>query len=71
MEYETGNLKFVDEDWYDLPENTSMTYNNQVFIFENCSFCLEGTSMSEDYEYISDECEVIGNIYENPELISE
>ncbi|MED1918900.1 YopX family protein [Bacillus thuringiensis] len=56
------------QDLYELPENTSMTYNNQVVTFENCSFCLGGEVMSHDYDYISEECEVIGNIYANPEL---
>lgn len=65
--YEGDILKVPD--WYDLPENTYMTYNNQLVTFKNHCFCVDGDSMFEDSEYISDECEVIGNIYENPELL--
>lgn len=56
-------------DLYETPENTSMTYNNQIIEFNDFAFRLNGYPVGENHEYISDECEVVGNIYENLDLM--
>ncbi|MEK5397482.1 YopX family protein [Paenibacillus sp. FSL K6-2859] len=56
-------------DLYETPENTSTTYHTSVVDFEEFGFRVGGSQLCDDYQYISDECEVYGNIYENPELI--
>lgn len=56
-------------DLYETPENTSTTYHTDVIDFEEYGWRLGGSQLCEDYQYISYECEVVGNIYENPELI--
>jgi len=57
---------------YETPENTTATYYNEQIIYGYGAFLLgEDSPIYEDAEYISAECEVIGNIYENPELIEE
>jgi len=66
--YEGDILKVPD--YYELPENTYMTYNNQVIGYEYCSYTLgESLIDDSDYEYISEECEVIGNIHDHPHLL--
>ncbi len=65
--YEGDILKVPD--LYETPENTSMTYHNEIVDFKNFTFNLGDSPFGEDYEYISDECEVIDNIYENPPLL--
>ncbi|PHD38216.1 YopX family protein, partial [Bacillus toyonensis] len=56
-------------EYYEHQENQTMTYFNWEVTYENCAFRLDGISMEEDYEWISAECEVIGNKFENPELL--
>lgn len=63
-----GDILKVPE-YYEPQENHTMTYLNWEVTYENCAFRLDGTSMEEDYEWISAECEVIGNVYENQELL--
>jgi len=56
-------------DLYETPENTATTYHNDEVTFEDAAFCLGGEPLYEDHEYISDSCEVIGNIHEHPHLL--
>ncbi|WP_240523833.1 YopX family protein [Bacillus toyonensis] len=65
--YEGGIVKVPE--YYEHQENQTMTYFNWEVTYENCAFRLDGISMEEDYEWISEECEVIGNKFENPELL--
>lgn len=65
--YEGDILKVPEH--YELQENTTMTYLNWEVTYENCAFRLDGISMEEDYEWISAECEVVGNVYEKPDLL--
>lgn len=58
-------------DLYETPENTSTTYHTAAVDFEQYGFRVDGSPLCEDYQYISDECEVVGNIYENADLIAE
>lgn len=56
-------------DLYETPENTSMTYHNEVVDFGECSYRLGGQPLCNDAAYVSDECEVIGNRWEHPNLL--
>lgn len=67
--YEGDILKIPD--LYELPENTSMTYHNEIVDFKNFTFNLGDVPLGDDYEYISDECEVIGNKSDHPNLLKE
>lgn len=55
-------------DLYETPENTQMTYHNAVIDFSSYTFWIGNDPLYEDADYISAECEIIGNIYENPGL---
>lgn len=67
--YEGDILKVPD--LYETPENTSATYHNELIDFVECCFRLGGQPLCDDAEYVSDECEVIGNIHEHPNLLQE
>ena len=67
--YEGDILKVPD--LYETPENTYPTYHNELVGFEQCAFTLGGQPLTYDAEYVSDECEVIGNRWSNPELLEE
>lgn len=65
--YEGDVLKIPD--FYETPENTNATYHYEQTVFKYGAFCTHNYPMFEYQEYISEESEVIGNIYENPELL--
>lgn len=67
-EIHEGDILKVPE-YYEHQENQTMTYFNWEVTYENCAFRLDGISMEEDYEWVSAECEVIGNKFENKELL--
>ncbi|RJE88608.1 hypothetical protein D3P07_11475 [Paenibacillus sp. 1011MAR3C5] len=56
-------------DLYETPENTETRYHNELVTFEDGAFCADGTPMYDDAQYISDECEVIGNRWDHPHLL--
>jgi len=56
-------------DLYETPENTETTYHYELVTYENGAFCANGTPLFEDAQYISDECEVVGNIHDHPHLL--
>ncbi|MCQ6529859.1 YopX family protein [Bacillus mycoides] len=56
---------------YETPKNTTPTYNYFEVTYDNCSFQSGGIPMIEDIDWISEESEVVGNIYETPELLEE
>lgn len=58
-------------DLYETPENTYPTYHHEHVIYSNYGFGTNHAMFYEDWEFISEECEVVGSIYENPELIEE
>ncbi|WJV20844.1 YopX family protein [Rossellomorea marisflavi] len=66
--YEGDILKVPD--LYETPEYTSTTYHNEQVIFDNYGFGTDTAMFYEDGDYISEECEVIGNIHENQELFT-
>jgi uncharacterized phage protein (TIGR01671 family) len=64
--YEGDILKIPE--FYETPENTAPTYYNEKIMYSNGSFILgEDSPLYEDAEYISAECEVIGNVFEMPD----
>ncbi|MFD1206668.1 YopX family protein [Sporosarcina contaminans] len=65
--YEGDVLKIPD--LYETPENTHATYHNETVYFEQGAFRTVNGKLDEDWDYLSEESEVIGNIYENPELL--
>lgn len=67
--YDGGILKVPDH--YETPENTYATYHNELVDYADGCFRLGGQPMYEDATYISNECEVIGNIHQHPELLKE
>lgn len=68
--YEGDVLKVPD--LYETPENTETTYHNELIIFQDYAFCLgEGNPLYNDHQYVSDQCEVIGNIHKHPHLLEE
>ncbi|MEK5416335.1 YopX family protein [Paenibacillus sp. FSL L8-0708] len=57
-------------DLYETPENTETTYHNEVVTYEEGTFKVGGQPLlDDDRDYLSREAEVVGNIYENPELL--
>lgn len=58
-------------DLYETPENTSTMYHNELVGFERCAFTLGGQPLTDDAEYVSDECEVIGNVWEDGDLLND
>lgn len=54
---------------YETPENTATTYSHWKVTYGNCSFYLGDSPIDEDIDWVSEECEVVGNVYENPELL--
>ncbi|MNH66491.1 YopX protein [compost metagenome] len=67
--YEGDILKIPD--LYETPENTYPTYHNEVIDFDECAFRLGGQLLAYDIDYISEECEVIGNIFEDGGLVDD
>ncbi|WP_251559221.1 YopX family protein [Paenibacillus pasadenensis] len=67
--YEGDILKVPD--LYETPENTSMTYHNEIIRFSNCAFRLGNQLLCDYAEYVADECEVIGSKYTHPHLLKE
>jgi uncharacterized phage protein (TIGR01671 family) len=56
-------------DLYETRENTITTYHYEKVYFEHGSFRTDNGKFDEDWDYFSEECEVIGNIYETLELL--
>ena len=56
-------------DLYETPENTNTTYHNEVIGYEYGAFTMDGQPLFDDWDYIREECEVIGNRWDNPELL--
>ena len=54
---------------YETPENTTPTYNYFEVTYDNCAFHSGGIPMVEEIDWISENSEVVGNIYENLELV--
>ncbi|MFE8095838.1 YopX family protein [Bacillus toyonensis] len=54
---------------YEIPENHSTTYSYWDVTYKNASFYLGDSTIEEDIDWILEECEVVGNIYENQELL--
>lgn len=67
--YEGDILKVPD--LYETPENTYPTYHYEKVIYANHGFGTDNAMFYEDGDYISEECEVVGSIYENPELLEQ
>lgn len=57
-------------DLYETPENTETTYHNDVVSFKDYAFCLGNELFHDDWDYIAEECEVIGNRWDNPDLLA-
>ncbi|MFA2606341.1 YopX family protein [Bacillus cereus] len=54
---------------YETPENHSTTYSYWDVTYKNASFYLGDSAIEEDIDWILEECEVVGNVYENKELL--
>lgn len=54
---------------YETPENHSTTYSYWDVAYKNSSFYLGDSAIEEDFDWILEECEVVGNIYENKNLL--
>ncbi|PFV85016.1 hypothetical protein COL05_04740 [Bacillus sp. AFS059628] len=55
--------------YYESEESTSPVYDQWKVTYKNCSYYLGDSPIEEDLDWIGYECEVVGNIYENAELI--
>ena len=49
---------------YETPENTSTEYHEEVVYFEKGFFRTQFVEMEDDWEYITEEAEVVGNTYD-------
>lgn len=58
-------------DLYETPENTMPTYHYAAVSLINGAYCVNGEPMFEMWDYFSEECEVIGNMFEHAHLISQ
>lgn len=54
---------------YETPENHSTTYCYWDVTYKNASFYLGDSAIEEDLDWILEECEVVGNVYENKNLL--
>jgi len=53
-------------DLYETPEGTATTYHEECITFEHGAFMMDGEPLIDDWDYIQDECEVIGNRWDTP-----
>lgn len=56
-------------DLYETPEYTETRYHFDAVDFGECAFRLGGEPLCDDADYVSDECEIIGNIFDHPHLL--
>lgn len=58
-------------DLYETPENTTTKYHYEAVVFDEGCF-RSGNSripLTDEWDYLRDESEVIGNVWDNPELL--
>jgi hypothetical protein len=65
--YEGSILKIPD--LYETPENTEMTYHYEKITHSEGTFKVGGFPIGEDWDYLNEAAEVVGNIYENPGVV--
>ncbi|KAF6630671.1 hypothetical protein H6F38_14685 [Paenibacillus sp. EKM208P] len=56
-------------DLYETPENTYPTYHYEMIEYREFAWHLGDQPLCYDYDFVSDVCEIIGNIHDNPELL--